>query len=94
MLTTTFQEDQSQALDSGPSMIVIHLAKTVPLEKVVVQISHVQGVAVRLQWTQNSKLPLEPAEALIGTIPAKSMDGHSLTTWSSTVTAIQITLVD
>ena len=75
-------------------MIVTLLVKTVPLGKVVARISHAQGVAVRLQWTQNSKLPLEQVEALIGTIPAKSMDGHSLTTWSSTVTAIQITQAD
>ena len=94
MLTTTSQVDQSQGLDSVPSMIVTLLARTVLSVKVVALISHAQGVAVLLRWTQNSKLPLEQAEALIGTIPAKSMDGHSLTTWSSTVTAIQITLVD
>ena len=71
MLTTTFQVDQSQALDSGPSMIVTLLARTVLSEKVVARISHAQGVAVLLRWTQNSKLPLEQVEDLIGTILAK-----------------------
>ena len=71
MLTTTFQADQSQVQDSGPSMIVTLLVRTALSEKVVVQICHVQEVAARLLWTQNSKLPLEQVEALIGTILAK-----------------------
>ena len=90
----TSRVDQSQPLDSGQNMTVTPQARTAPSEKVEVPTYLAQKVAARLQLILNSKPHLEPAETLTGTTQVKLMDGPSLTTWSSTATVIQTTLVN
>ena len=94
LLIMTSRVDQSQPLDSGQNMTVTPQARTAPSEKVEVPTYLAQKVAARLQLILNSKPHLEPAETLTGTTQVKLMDGPSLTTWSSTATVIQITLVN